>query len=153
MTTEQVRSIITRITYKPGWTFTTTSDDGYSYVNVRIYWPVPETNPENAPDYAETQDYDNTKTLTIRTSDYSSEVEVLRSILETCIEWEQSALVHEAREFFRIKPEMSWAAPFHPHHAVNDGVEHLQGMNGQENWRSTSHRGLEVNRSLPQYNL
>jgi len=151
MTAAHVINLVERLTYKPDWSFTTNQRyEESDTVRLTIHWAQRETNPYNAPGYedrATTMEH----TALIQCSLYTSEVDVMRSILEHCIKFELDQLVHEAREFFRVKPDMSWAAPFHPHHHIGQDEDSLlQGYNGVENWRETSFRQLSETRTLPE---
>lgn len=146
LTAEYVANLInTRITYKPGWSFRCT-DDYYS-PRVSIHWDQLETNPSNLSDDGEWGDdkSPNSEHFAIDLDDVIDETDVCRLVLEHAIYLEARMLQHEAREFFRVKPVMTWSAPFHPHHTI--GM--TEGKNGIANWRETSHRQLGSNSSLP----
>jgi hypothetical protein len=145
MDMSDVRDAVSRIVYKPGWSFTVTwtSNDGTSYgedrpgmMDVMIAQTVLDSS--QPPLYTATLPYPFDEIVTIKTNNVDSEMDLYRMLLERAIDMERRGLYHEGREFFRVATGTAeWEAPFHPHRLYH------------ENWNATAHRQLEENKSLP----
>lgn len=108
---DQVRALlpgaIKAIRYKPGFSFRMIKQDETTCW-VEIQARLPDSDPENAPDYQRTTEV--VDTVPVRLNQVRDVTDVYRALIGFVIERE----IHEATEFFRVGPDLH--APFHPHH-------------------------------------
>lgn len=144
MDTKTVVDIVERITYKPGWQFRIAMHtDSVVYVNVRWY----ATDSNAYPDYDASMRIPFVRTVVIDVvNDDWTELTVLRTILDEIINLEADMICHDAREFFRVKDDVNYPAPFHPHHWGE-----TPGKRGRINWKDTMSVQNMNNAHLPNY--
>lgn len=114
MRTDTAVQLVGQIVDKPGWEFTASVCDRFEdCILVRVDYPAPRFNREDAPEY-ETEIMANA-TFRIPVGDVKNPEELFRRVFDDVImETER----HEHREAFRVAP--TWWAPFHPHR--HDGI-------------------------------
>jgi len=152
MNTDDARELVSRLIYKPGWTFQLASYSVSSdHCYVQILWDAVDS--DSFPGYTRSLSdagrnvFD--RTVHFRLGDDWTELTMMRRILEEVINLEAEMICHDAREFFRTTTTYDFPAPFHPHH-FSDHEEDL-GKRGRKNWADTHHVGLMDNESLPHY--
>lgn len=139
MRTDTAIELISRLVYKPGWSFKVSDHTKrfQSAIAVEVTYPAQNSDQEHAPEYRQEIPGGARATFTIMCSKLEHPNDLYAELIRVIMVIEE----HEAREFLRVAPY--WVAPFHPHRDLGIGQwAQVNGLDLQATYRSDMTFGL-----------